>query len=361
VLAAVTCFAPIGFSLADPAAESAATAAVTIPFPTPLTDEIKKLDEEAAKDPSPHKLHAKKASILKAAFDNLPPAPWKSETAVVGLAHPENYQFDTSKKPSDPKYFPKYFPDNFKNNNVTVTAEPQGLYDYKPTDEIWVDFANHDLGGGVFGDGMVQEETMALSMPQLADAAAIGYTTRDHGKPGPLGSNPTPLVLTKVHRAIELDKQLYGSGWESKSLDEVKKLLYPQKPNQELNVLAVAVEKITTAQQTELDTLDDLFNTFVAAYAVAKDAKPNTIINTGPIGTGDFNNDDKVIYVMQHLAAQQIGGLNLRYWGLTQGQQNTYDSMVAKIIGNWQKDPNKSMTRLVVLAHECLTSSQNCK
>ena len=64
---------------------------------------------------------------------------------------------------------------------------------------------------------------------------------------------------------------------------------------------------------------------------------------------------------MQHLAAQQTGGLNLRYWGLTQGQQNTYDSMVAKIIGNWKKDPNKSMTRLVVLAHECLTSSQNCK
>ena len=226
MLAAVTCFAPIGFSLADPAAESAATAAVTIPFPTPLTDEIKKLDEEAAKDPSPHKLHAKKASILKAAFDNLPPAPWKSETAVVGLAHPENYQFDTSKKPSDPKYFPKYFPDNFKNNNVTVTAEPQGLYDYR-TDEMWVDFANLSWAGA--------SSVMAWSKkkPWLVNASARGcgrdgYSTRDHGKPGVLGSNPTPLVLRRSTARSSSIKSCMGADGRPKRWTSVKKSQTPK-------------------------------------------------------------------------------------------------------------------------------------
>jgi len=361
VFAAVTCFGSVGFSFADPAAESEATAAAVIPFPRPLLGEIKKIEAEAAKDHSTEQLPAKKALILNTAYANLPPQPFKSETAVVGLAHPENYRFDTSKKPSDPKYFPKYFPDTFKNNTITVTPDSRGLYDYASKDEVWVDFANHELGGGVFGDGMVQEETMALSMPQLADAAAIGYLTRTKGKPGPLGSNPTPLVLTRVHRTIELDPALYAHGWEGMTVHLVQESLSPQNPNQDLNVLAVAVEKISKGpEQTALDTLDDLFNTFVAAYTVAKDAKPNTRINTGPIGTGDFQNDPKTIYVMQDLAAKQIGGLDIRYWGLTTAEQKEDEAMVKKIVDNWQKDKDKSMTQLVLLAHECLTSSQKC-
>jgi hypothetical protein len=93
---------------------------------------------------------------------------------------------------------------------------------------------------------------------------------------------------------------------------------------------------------------------------VAKDAKPNTMINTGPIGTGDFKNDPKVVYVMQHLAAQQIGGITMRYWALNSQQQQDFDAMVTKIINNWKNDKDKSMTHLMVLAQRCLTSSPKC-
>jgi hypothetical protein len=297
--------------------------------------------------------------ILNTALADLLPQPFTSETTVSLLSHPEDYRFDTSKRPSEPGYFPNYFHHPFTNNPVTVWAEPRGHYDYR-NDEVWVDFANAKLGGGVFGNGMVQEETMALSMPQLADAAAIGYFTRTEGKPGVLGSNPTPLVLTKVHRTIELDPKLYKDGWEHMTLDDIKKNIKAQRPNQHANVLAVAVEKLdgSTRQQTALDTLDDLFNTFAAAYAVARQAAPNRTVNTGPIGTGDFKNDARVIYVMQHLAAQQIGGVTMRYWSLSDADKTQWDNAVNKIVSDWTKDKDHNVKRLLALAHDCLSAPQ---
>jgi hypothetical protein len=347
-------------------------AATPLDFPKPLTDTIKKVDAE--KDPQGLDRPQKKAKILWAAYDALP-NPFTSKTAVWKLLNPGDYVFDTSKKTSDPAYYPKYFATKFSNKKVTVEPDQNVLYDYRPN-EVWVDFANEKLGGGVFGNGMVQEETMALSMPQLADAAAIGYLnpangyyTRSKGQPGPLGSSPTPLVLTDVYRTIALDQALYGNGWvDNKNITKdniVKNYTTVLKPNQDANILAVAVEKLdgTPAQQTAFNTLDDLFNTFVAAYIIANQAKPNTTINTGPIGTGDFKNDPQTIYVMQHLAAQQIGGLNLRYWALDPTkQQQPWDGMVNKIINNWNSDTaDQSITRLIYYAHECLTASQKCK
>ena len=365
VLAAVTCCgqaghdpvaSPTGSAPADP---SSGTSAAIIPFPRPLTEEIKKIEEESKADKSTEQRHAKKALILKTALGDVLPQPFTSEAAVSGVPHPADYRFDTSKKLADPGYFPEYFHHPFNNNPVTVWAEPQGLYDYRG-DEVWVDFANAKLGGGVFGNGMVQEETMALSMPQLADAAAIGYVTRTNGKPGPLGSNPTPLVLTRVHRTIALDPRLYGDGWEHMTLGDVKHYIHAQRPNQRANILAVAVEKLngSTTQQTALDTIDDLFNTFVAAYTVAAEATPKLTINTGPIGTGDFRNDRRVIYVMQHLAAQQVGGITMRYWSLSDTDKTQWDKAVNKIVSDWTNDKDRNVKRLLLLAHDCLSAPQ---
>jgi hypothetical protein len=363
VLATVTCCAQAGHhQVANPTTSSPAypgPPSATISFPKPLTDEIKKIEDAAKADKSKQQKPAKKAMILNTALADLLPQPFTSETTVSLLSHPEDYRFDTSKRPSEPGYFPNYFHHPFTNNPVTVWAEPRGRYDYR-NDEVWVDFANAKLGGGVFGNGMVQEETMALSMPQLADAAAIGYFTRTEGKPGVLGSNPTPLVLTKVHRTIELDPKLYKDGWEHMTLDDIKKNIKAQRPNQHANVLAVAVEKLdgSTRQQTALDTLDDLFNTFAAAYAVARQAAPNRTVNTGPIGTGDFKNDARVIYVMQHLAAQQIGGVTMRYWSLSDADKTQWDNAVNKIVSDWTKDKDHNVKRLLALAHDCLSAPQ---
>lgn len=323
----------------------------------PLRKAIDKIEDAAKADTSTQQKPAKKALILNTALANLLPQPFTTETKVWPLPHPQNYRFDTSTKP------PHYFSTPFKNNTVDVSAGPHTPYDYsKYGDEVWVDFANSKLGGGVFGDGMLQEETMALSMPELADAAAIGYYTRtDFKKEGPLGSNPTPLVLTKVHRTIELDQKLYRNGWETISVDEVKNKITPQKPNQDPNILAVAVPKLQYfkdkvqmwQEQTDPATLGDLFNTFDAAYEVAKEAKPHTTINTGPIGTGDFNHHPEVIYVLQHLAAQQVG-VNLRYW--YESKQSDFDKVVIEIIKEWNGGTDKSINSLLVHAQNYFKS-----
>ncbi|OBA59933.1 hypothetical protein A5647_15765 [Mycobacterium sp. 1100029.7] len=360
MFAGVTCFGPPSCSLADPGSGQS-TAPFKILFPAALQAKINDLEAEAKNDKSKEQKPAKKAWILNAALADLLPQPFASEAALSGLKFLGDYRFDTTKKETDPGYFPKYFADKFNTGPVTIKPEARGHYDYAG-DELWVDFANHDLGGGVFGNGMVQEETMALTMPELADAAAQGYRTRSKGKAGVLGSNPEPLVLTKVHRSIQLDPGLYKDGWLTKSLDEIKKTTQPQKPNQRLNVLAVAVEKLdgSHAQQFALNTIEDLFNTFVAAFTLAKDVKPNTIINTGPIGTGDFENDPKVVYVMQKLAALQVGGITLRYWGFdpkTITQQHDYDPMVDRIVEKWKKDPDQKTLNLLLIAHSLLTGT----
>ncbi|WAC92959.1 hypothetical protein [Mycobacterium sp. Aquia_213] len=363
VFAAMTCFGPPSCSLADPD-PGLSTAGFVIPFPNALQQEIKRLNGEADSETDKVKKDklVKKAWILDAALADLLPQPFTSNASLYGLNSLKDYQFDFSKTFGDPAFYPKYYASPFKNNVVTVIKEGGGHYNYLG-DEVWVDFANYELGGGVFGNGMVQEETMALTMPQLANAAANHYHTRSQGHPGVLGSNPDPIVLTNVQRSIELDHGLYKDGWLTVPLDQIKNTTKPQSPNQHLNVLAIAVEKLngTWEEQSDIKTLDDLFNTFVAGFTLAKNIKPNVVINTGPIGTGDFKNDPKVIYVMQNLAAQQVGGITLRYWGYNPDdkkhhpEQQSYDPTVAQIIDKWKKDPDKKVINLLLIAYGCLT------
>jgi Poly (ADP-ribose) glycohydrolase (PARG) len=361
VFAAMTCFGPPGRSLADPD-PGLSTAGFLIPFPDALKQEIKGLKDKADVEPDKSKKDklVKKAWILDAALTDLLPQPFTSNSSLYGLNSLKDYQFNLSKAFGDPEFYPKYYASPFKNNVVTVKKEAAGHYNYAG-DEVWVDFANYELGGGVFGNGMMQEETMALTMPQLANAAANHYHTRSQGHAGVLGSNPDPIVLTNVQRSIELDKGLYKDGWLPMTLDEIKKATHPQTPtNQRLTVLAMAVEKVAKKweEQSDIKTLDDLFNTFVAGFTLAKNINPNVIINTGPIGTGDFDNDPKVIYVMQNLAAQQVGGITLRYWGYypdNYAEQKGYEPMVNQIIDKWKKDPDKKVGNLLLIAYGCLT------
>jgi hypothetical protein len=359
VFAAVACVEPNHVALADPQAG----AGFTYPFPAPLQGQINRLDAAGQKEHPPGP-NAKKALILHTAFAELIPQPpqFTSSATMQGLTHLKDYHFDTSKKTSDPKYFPDYFENPFGNKQHVTVNPISGHYDYKASKQLWVDFANHILGGGVFGDGMVQEETMALSMPQLADAAALGYKTRTDGKAGPLNSDPTPLLLKNIQRSIAIDGSLYRDGWRSQTVDQINAHLTPMKPNQNVNVLAIAVEKLDNpqVQQKALDTIDDLFNTFVAGYTLANDAMPGATINTGPIGTGDFRNDEEVIYVMQKLAWQQIGGITVNYWGLNNSDKQNYDNMVDRIIANWNTAQNKKVSHLMLIAQECLTGAKAC-
>jgi len=207
--------------------------------------------------------------------------------------------------------------------------------------QFWVDFANKTLGGGVFGNGFLQEEIMFLETPELANAAAQTHalTTRG-GSAKPFQGSPTPLIFMGAHRVMEIDRKKLADGdqWKSDSVADLIKGDTPLPATiagtmiepETINVLSMAAPRLasaTPALQTELDVVKDLFNTFDAGFTLAVDVsqaefpgKP-ILIDTGPIGAGDkgFKNNKAVVNVMQQLAAivvsQQTGTqVNLEFW-----------------------------------------------
>jgi hypothetical protein len=218
---------------------------------------------------------------------------------------------------------PKYFGKPFKVQNSLTVRNKGAIYSYvrEPGDNedivIWVDFANMKLGGGVFGDGFVQEEVMCLEMPDLANAAATGMTTRGPGA-GVLAGDPKPLLFEGVHRVMSVEG-VYGEKWADASYDQLKKDDHDLKAAQKLDVLAMAAPDLAHSKKkyNDPDTIKDLFNTFEAGFRLAKkEAGGKTVlVNTGRIGTGAFDNSPAVVYVLQCLAAQDVGGIDLRFWG----------------------------------------------
>ena len=100
-----------------------------------------------------------------------------------------------------------------------------------------------------------------------------------------------------------------------------------------INVLSMAAPYLPPnpdpKDQTAPAVVDDLFNTFDAGFELAKTAGGKTI-DTGPIGAGGFHNSPVVVYVMQILAAEQVG-VNLNFWGFSLSKTDT--QKVKEILG----------------------------
>jgi Poly (ADP-ribose) glycohydrolase (PARG) len=367
VAAAAMCFGP-NVALADPQVTAGALPAYEWPgpFDTALANLDKVIPTEKWDPPKEYLPATKKSLILHRAKNNLPQK-FTSNVTVKGLPSLTEFHFDLSKKPGDKGFDAPLLAENFGNNSEAKLAFLSGYYTYDNNNDIWVDFANHKLGGGVWGHGMVQEEMMALSMPELADAAAMNkYDVRtDSTKMGAYASNPLPLLFENVQRTIYVPDDFYKDGWEKMKLDPFKADLNTAAtyhPPLVANVLALAVEHLPNSDrstQYSPDVIIDLFNTFVAGYSLAKEAMPGTRINTGNIGTGDFKNDPKVVYVLQRLAWRHIGGLNVRYWSVG-SIKNDGDTAYDLIIKHWQNDKDKTVKNLLLWASACLNDVNNC-
>jgi hypothetical protein len=297
---------------------------------------------------------AVKYSLLSNALANLD---FKAagRTSVNKLLDPKKFELTSG--------LPAYFGESFKKNKSDLSAvdTPHGRYDYAKPGATWVDFAAINLGGGAFHDGFAQEETMTLEMPELANVVAGGgnFTRTNTCDPkaktdGPLKCSPTPLFIGPVHRTIEISPDLNGDTWKTTPPSRLFSYIKPLDKNVELNVLAVAVANLANSpgKENAIDTLDDLFDTFVAAFTVAKDNKVDTV-NTGAIGTGVFKNSTQVVYAMQKLAAMQVG-INLRYYGLKSSDKQQWDPTVDKIIAAYEGSSTKTIKHLLELAHDNL-------
>jgi len=335
-------------------ASLAATTTIPLNFDTPLVKEISVLLENSGKALPDQNLEGRKALLLNYALVRYESSFGKTSNMIaIKWTVPTVYSTHTPSK--DPTYFSNAF---INNKNIKVKNAKADYYSYvtagNPSSEFWVDFANKKLGGGVFTDGFLQEETMFLETPELANAAAQPATggagaeldTRTGGF-GPLNGSPTPLVFMKANRVMDINPVLGKKPnkgdprekeyWRTYPIAKLIENDVPLTNPQEINVLSMAAPYLPKNYQPKdpitKENVRDLFNTFVAGFSLAKTAAGggNILINTGPIGAGGFNNNRIIVYVMQCLAARQVG-VDLTFWGYKTDHTDGYNQRVDSII-----------------------------
>jgi len=362
-------------------------------YPDHLDEEIVKLEEKAEKnDPKhPHETPpGRKRWLLMRARDQLASLGFKVEMTSHTLPNEKDYEQSKT-------VFPKYFDEKFNDYDIVIKHHGQWHYTYDKKEEpeefqVWVDFANMRLGGGVFTDGFVQEETMFLETPELANVAACDQITRSIGAgvgAGVLEGSPRPMLFRGVHRVIEFQQDPatidVPHSWKSLPYDDPishKDLKHGARrlsndEAQHIIVLAMAAPNRSlkgSPGQWSVDTLRDLFNTFVAGFQLSRDVAEGKVgrqaattpagrrhaaanlpilINTGAIGAGDFDNNRTVVAVLQVLAARQVGKVNVKLWGYDHDHEVvTVKNYVDSIQKAYKNSQTKTIKHLIELTFD---------
>jgi hypothetical protein len=319
----------------------------------------------------------KKYMLLSKAYTNFKKVVTaKPAMTVASLPNAPAYALTTAQ---DPAYFRKDFIDH----GTQAAASGSTYYSYDPTpfaedprNQFWVDFANKVLGGGVYSNGFAQEEVMFLETPELANAAglpanvAIRTRTGTPGQEGVMQGSPDPKVFLNANRvmqiknAIDLGNNTSPINWQKITAAQLDAYAVPLAAPQKFNVLAIAAPKLSSTNPPIADpnTIKDLYNTFLAGFTLAQQREGVTNkpvrIHTGPVGAGVFHNDRTVVYVLQNLAARQVGGINLTFWGgYTQAQVDAANrDYVQPILNAWGRSSDKSVGNLLRIASEQLAS-----
>jgi hypothetical protein len=252
-----------------------------------------------------------KRVILTAAHEQLATTRHGPDAFLLELTNPDEFTAPSGE-------LPPYFADEFRQNDSRRAAVADYYpFTYQPgATNFWVDFADLSLGGGVFGNGFLQEEHLCCEIPELANAAGLrfasGFTflvTRKPQSSKPGEGFPFPLVLRNAWRTMNLPS---GLDITQKGYPDGEIIGWAIKQPHQLNVLAMAAPKLANhdlSTQKDKTVVNDLVNTFVAAFTLARDAAEprRALVNTGPIGAGNFNNNAYLVYVLQVLAARLVG------------------------------------------------------
>ncbi len=312
------------------------------PFPTDLCRQIGLMAGRYVSETKPPRndpdWYRKKTYIYSTALAQFARNEWKklATPKATFLNDARKYEWDSTKNPPYPAYLAS---EKFERHTVNVSCNPN-FYDYADPSGVvsyWIDFANAWLGGGAFTAGFVQEETMCCETPDLANFAAwqdkdsqgewrSHLKTRLPPNAAVGAGNPAPLLIAGAHRVLNLDSQHnFHGGLESKTFAEVQAIVDKGVLGQAqtFNVLAAAAPDLTANpkhEPTDEATLVDLFNTFVAMFALARQqagGKP-IVVNSGPMGCGAFGNSVQVVFLLQALAAEHVGDCTLKYWAAGQ-------------------------------------------
>jgi hypothetical protein len=280
---------------------------------------------------------------------------------------------------------PDFFTAAFDTHSSTplLDNQPDG-YSYERAGDdqaddfrVWVDFAAKSIGGGVFDDGFVEEEQMVLESPDLAAFAANGYNpeeskdtrprTRTGTTSGVLEGDPTPLLFKGARHVTEISEKYYGG--DALRNTDCTTLLDATKPltaAQTVVILAMAAPYLgnpPNPQPNDLSTIKDLYTTFVAGFELAREAfeaqttDKRLVLNTGAIGCGAFHNSKEVVFVLQILAARQVGKIHtLRFWKCSDSSEiKQYQGLADHIVEEYTHKKTKTVEELLNVARACLS------
>lgn len=211
-------------------------------------------------------------------------------------------------------------------DSTVVSAIPSvvfGKFDEK-RERCIVDFANKRLGGGWLGYGMVQEEIMFTERPDYGALCARSLLEMEDPVRSPLAS---PLSMYQneawVLRGAPRFAHVPWYGRTPPDGAEKVKLLNP-KDDQYTCPTVIAIDAIKADfpvyQRRHLEMM--LIKAYVGYVAASRDPDCgcNKTIATGSWGCGAFYNNEKVMFVVQSLAAS-MAGVKLDYHVLGDGHR----------------------------------------
>lgn len=193
----------------------------------------------------------------------------------------------------------------FKKISITYKKE---MYEFEK-DDWWVDFANRNLGGGALRSGFVQEEILAVKFPELLYFSSQGYKIPHKGA----------IIMTNLLKSIDFPKTWYGrKNISTKSCWDIISGIQKEKRVELKNFIAIAaVDHSSSPQRPFVDyspqELVTVFNRCYSGFMMAKILGAQKI-NSGPLGTGVFNNSPVFMYTMQIMAASAVG-IDISFWG----------------------------------------------
>lgn len=191
-----------------------------------------------------------------------------------------------------------------------IPAVVHGVFDEKG-ERCVVDFANKRLGGGWLSYGMVQEEKMFIERFDFGALCARSLLNMDDPVANPIAS-PFSMKPNEawILRGAPAFAEVPWYGRTPKDGLEKVRLLNPL-DDQHTTPTVVAVDAIkanfTHYRREHLEMM--LLKAYVG-FAAAKndeDVGGETLIATGSWGCGAFHNNERVMFVVQALAANVVG------------------------------------------------------
>jgi len=187
--------------------------------------------------------------------------------------------------------------------------------------ECYVDFADPRVGGGVFRNGLAQEEKLFLQLPELL--VVIGersYNNRplylSSGNDG-VHRNSDVIVFHNVVRPVPaVPKSIDLSCGRAPESARPCAAFASQAPAQSASVTLVAVNAQDFHDDSYYNSMEFSFleRKVLAAFAAASERGCQRL-NSGPLGAGVFNGNLHLA-VLLHAAVSIAYGLPVKMWGL---------------------------------------------